>query len=266
MALVAADSDYVAELEAWSRARLAALTAEDGWLNLTDRLEIEPGRWSVGSGPGNDLVLSVGPEHLGVLELAPDGAARFETEAGPQAFAPVPGGAPRLRLGDLLLEATDLEGHRALRVRDAASPARAAFPGIDRFPTDPAWRLLAAWEALAEPEDLAINTAIGVKTSAKLTHLARFAHEGREVELLPTHWRGEKPIFTFRDRTAGRETYAASRFLLGEPQAGGRILLDFNKAYNPPCAFTALATCPLPPPRNVLPFEIRAGELKPKSV
>ena len=259
---VPVDPAYLAETERWHRDRLAALTAEDGWLNLTDRVEIAPGRYLVGRGPDCDLRLSVGPARLGLLDLAADGRASLDAGDGPQPFRPVPDNPPRLKLGTLLLEVTDLDGQRALRVRDAADPRRTGFPGIARFPVDPAWRIEADWRALAVPRDLGIDTVTGVATSVPLTHEARFGHDGHDITLLPTHWKAGKPMFVIRDRTSGRETYGAARFLIGEVR-GDRVVLDFNRAFNPPCAFTDLAVCPLPPPGNVLPFPVRAGERAP---
>ena len=256
------DSTYADKIEAWRKDRLAALTAEDGWLDLTDRIEIAPGKMSVGSAPDNQIVISVGPAHLGTLALSADGSASFTTDKGTQDFAPVPDNPPRLKVGDLLLEATSLEGQYALRVRDTASPARTDFPGIDSYPIDPNWRIEAQWRKLETPIALGIGTVAGIDTSVELTHDAQFTHDGQVVTLLPTHWKSGKPMFVVRDKTSGRETYGASRFLIGEVQ-GDTIVLDFNKAFNPPCAFTEFAVCPLPPRQNIMPFEIRAGEKKP---
>lgn len=254
--------DYDTQIEHWRAARLAALTAEDGWLNLTDRIEIAPGSYRVGAGPDNDLVLSVGPDHLGRLTLADDGAASFDAGEGAQPLQPVPDNSPRIKVGDLLLEVTLLEGQYALRVRDAASKARQDFAGIASYPVDPSWRVEADWVALDTPQTLGIDTVKGIATSVQLTHEARFTHDGQQVLLLPTHWKSGKPMFVIRDKTSGPETYGAARFLIGEVK-GDKVILDFNKAFTPPCGFTDLATCPLPPRQNVLPFPIRAGEQKP---
>ena len=109
---------------------------------------------------------------------------------------------------------------------------------------------------------IAIDAHMTDLTRVELTHAARFVHAGREVTLRPTHWKAGKPMFVIRDATAGKETYAASRFLIGEVQ-GDQVVLDFNKAFNPPCAFTDFAVCPLPPRQNIMGFEIRAGEKTP---
>ncbi|CAM3335699.1 hypothetical protein SAMN04488021_14920 [Paracoccus aminovorans] len=255
---------YETEIAQWRADRLAALTAEDGWLDLTDRIDIAPGRMTVGKAADNDVAISAGPGHLGVLTLQPDGRARFDAGAGARDFAPVPDNPPRLKVGDLLLEVMEVGGQHALRVRDTASPARTAFSGIDSFPVDPAWRIEADWQALDQAQPLGIDLVTGAATSVQLTHQAHFTHEEARVTLLPTHWKSGKPMFVIRDRTSGRETYGASRFLIGEV-VGDRVVLDFNKAFNPPCAFTDLAVCPLPPPQNVMAFAIRAGERKPRA-
>lgn len=255
---------WQADLAHWRAARLAALVAEDGWLNLTDRIEMAPGRHAVGSAPGNDVVLSAGPAHLGTLTLAPDGAARLQLPGGHEhAFRPHPDAFPRLKIAGLLLEIHTVEGTHALRVRDLSGGARGAFAGLRSFPDDPAWAIRAAWEELPSPETTAIGMVGGRGDSVTVTHRAVFAHDGHRVVLTPTHMKAGKPMFVFRDATSGRETYGASRFLIGTDIREGAITLDFNRAHNPPCAFTDLAICPLPPPGNVLPFPVRAGELAP---
>ncbi|MBW6506325.1 MAG: DUF1684 domain-containing protein [Rhodobacteraceae bacterium] len=259
-----ANADFLASLESWRARRIAALAADDGWLNLSDRVPLAPGAQSVGSGPGNDIVLSVGPDRLGVLELGAGGQATLTADGG--AALPFVAGAetpPRLALGRLLLEIHTVEGAPALRVRDLDSPARAAFAGLRYFPPAPAWCIRAAWEALPAPEARGIALHGGHAEQVTLTHRARFTHAGRQVTLLPTHIKGGKPMFVFRDLTAREATYGAGRFLIPDEVGEDWITLDFNRAFNPPCAFTGHAICPLPPPENVLPFAIEAGELKP---
>ena len=263
------ENAQAARIDAWFAARLAALRAEDGWLHLTDRIEIAPGRHTLGQGAGNDLVISAGPDHLGVLVLTPAGQALLE--AGPEAgsdvagkalpFAPQPEAPPRLKVADLLLEIMEVNGDRALRVRDLALLRRKSPVSIPRFAFDSGWRIVAEWEAL-EAHALSVGLITGVQTDVTITHRARFSHAGQTVSLLPTHWKGGKPMFVIRDATSGVETYAASRFLIGEV-TGDRVVLDFNTAFNPPCAFSDHAVCPLPPRDNILPFAIRAGEMLP---
>ena len=152
------DDAYRAEIDAWRSQRLAALTAPDGWLNLTDRVEISPGTYQVGSGPENDVHLSVGPSRLGELVLAADGTGTFDEGTGAHAFVAAGDNPPRLEAGGLLLEVTEIEGQHALRVRQIDAPSRLAFAGIESFPLDPAWRVEAEWRALSEPERLGIDT------------------------------------------------------------------------------------------------------------
>lgn len=237
----------------WQAERLAALTAEDGWLNLTDRAEIPPGPQTVGSAADNALVLSCGPAHLGVVEATATAAS-----LNGEPFL-AKGGNPMLRVDGLLLELHTVEGQPALRVRDLSLKRDVK---IASYPYDPAWNILARWEALPAPVAQSVDQKGAGPTEVRLTHRAHFTHDGHEVTLLATHWKAAKPMFVIRDQTSGPETYAASRFLIGEPE-GDLVRLDFNRAHNPPCAFTDFAICPLPPRENRLPFAIRAGELKP---
>lgn len=133
---------------------------------------------------------------------------------------------------------------------------------IRTYPIEPSWRIEADWQVLPNPLDMQIDTVRGIRTGVLVTHQARFRLAGQEVRLLPTHWKRGNPMVVFRDATAGREPCAAGRFLIGKLR-GPRIMLDFNRAFNPPCAFTPRAACPLPPAENVLPFAITAGERSP---
>jgi uncharacterized protein (DUF1684 family) len=241
----------------WQAERLSALQAEDGWLNLTDRIEIPAGPQQVGSAADNDLTLSVGPAHLGQL-TATETKASLDIAGQPHPFTSQ-NGNPVLRVSGLLLELHTVEGQPALRVRDLDRPRQV---GLSYYPHDPAWVIHARWEALATPQTQSVDQKGAGPTQVLLTHRAHFTHEGVAVTLLATHWKAGKPMFVIRDATSGTETYAASRFLIGEPE-GDTITLDFNRAHNPPCAFTDFAICPLPPPGNRLPFPVRAGERKP---
>jgi uncharacterized protein (DUF1684 family) len=243
-----------APLTAWKAQRLAALTAPDGWLNLTDRVEIPPGPQTVGSALDNALILSSGPAHLGTL--LPGWS--FQTDTGSQPFTL--NGNPQLTVPPFLLEIHPVENQPALRVRDLTLPRAAT---LTSFPHDPNWTIRATWEALATPQPQTITQKGAGPTEVTLTHRAHFTHDGHSVTLLATHWKGDQPMFVIRDATSGRETYAASRFLLGEDMTDTHITLDFNKAHNPPCAFTDFAICPLPPRENILPFAIPAGEHAP---
>lgn len=246
-------------LTEWRAARLAALTAEDGWLNLTDRIEIPAGPQRVGQGAGNDLILSSGPAHLGVLTLT-DSGATFQTPGGAAEAFHAAGSFPQLRVPPLLLEIHTVDGTPALRVRDLTLPRHIK---LNAFPDDPNWIIRARWERLAAPEAARIGQRGGGDADVTLTHVARFTWQGHEIGLVPTHWKADQPMFVIRDGTSGRETYGAARFLMGEDMTDSEITLDFNRAFTPPCGFTDFAICPLPPRQNILPFEVRAGETSP---
>ncbi|MBC7739133.1 MAG: DUF1684 domain-containing protein [Candidatus Saccharibacteria bacterium] len=237
----------------WRAARLQALTAPDGWLNLTDRVEITMIPCTVGSGSDNDLRLTYGPAYLG--RLLP--GHRFETPDG--AVYPFSDhGNPMVQVHPFLLEIHSNDGHPALRVRDLTLPREVS---LRYFDVDPAWVIRARWEALASPQPQSIDQKGAAPTVVTLTHRAHFSHQGQDVTLLATHWKSGQPMFVIRDQTSGHQTYAASRFLLGEDMSDNHVTLDFNRAHNPPCAFTDFAICPLPPRQNILLFAVQAGEL-----
>ena len=257
-----APADYLAALDAWKQTRLANLKAPGGWLNIIGRWRLEAGSVTVGAAADNDIVLSTGPGHVGTVT---------QDEIGAVSFTPADGGPrlelkldkkkpPRFQVGSLLLEVTTLNGENALRVRDTASTAPAAFPGIDYFLPKPEWRIVADWVAFERPVGVIVGTTKDIPTEVEVTHKAVFTHEGKSYALIATHGTPEAPQFVIRDLTSRDMTYPASRFVYGEEVTDTTIVLDFNKAINPPCVFTEHAVCPLPPPENVLPFRIEAGE------
>ncbi|MBL9053490.1 MAG: DUF1684 domain-containing protein [Tabrizicola sp.] len=245
-----------ASLSDWRAARLAALTAPDGWLNLVARIELAPGSYLVGQ--AQEVALPSGPPLLGRLTLDAEGAHFARPGEAPQPFLPVPDAFPQLRVDPFLLEIHTVDGSAALRVRDLALHPTIA---LRAFPDAPDWVVRASWESFA-PEVAEIAMKDGTSAAVTLTHRACFSHQGQRVTLTPTHWKSGKPMFVFRDATAG-ETYPACRFLIGDDIEGGEITLDFNRAFTPPCGFTDFAICPLPPPGNILPFRVEAGELAP---
>ncbi|HLQ17532.1 MAG TPA: DUF1684 domain-containing protein [Tabrizicola sp.] len=240
----------------WRANRLAALTAPDGWLNLVARIDLAPGTYPVGT--AQEVQLPSGPDLLGTLDITAAGATFARPGEAPQAFQPVPDAFPQLRVDPFLLEIHTVDGVPALRVRDLTHEPAVS---LRNFPHDPAWIIHAKWESFA-PQASEVAMKDGSKAAVTITHRATFQHQGKTVTLTPTHWKSGKPMFVFRDATAG-ETYPACRFLFGEDPSETEITLDFNRAISPPCAFTDFAICPLPPPGNILPFRIEAGELAP---
>lgn len=255
-------SEQARALTEWRERRVAALTAEDGWLNLVGLWWLDDGPVSVGADPACDAVLPRGSSRLGMARLTGDAFAFEPGDALMErvSFTVPEKGPVRFSAGGFLMEAVRLAGRTALRIRDPHSAARRDFAGVETFPFDPAWRIVADWVALETPIHTEVDTVIGAPTAVTITHKAVFEHEGRSLELLPTFGTPQAPQFVIRDLTSGKETYPASRFLFGEELSDRTIVLDFNRAINPPCAFSTFAICPLPPPQNVLPFRVEAGE------
>lgn len=255
-------ADYAAELEAWRARRLRNLKAPNGWLNLIGRTPLETGTVTVGADPGSDIVLSAGPAHLGTLTQHANGEVDFVPADGspPHHLVPDKKHPPHFLLHGLHVEVMTTGGINALRVRDTNSTAPDQLEPLRYFPTDPDWRIVARWVPYAAPRGLTVNTTRDIETEVEVTHKAVFKKDGRTWELIATHGTPESPQFVIRDLTSRDDTYPASRFVFGENVTADSIVLDFNKAINPPCAFTEYAVCPLPPPENVMPIRIEAGE------
>lgn len=270
------NSDYVQEIERWHAQRIARLSASDGWLSLVGLEWLKHGSNSLGSDPGSDIVLPKAPAHLGMLTWADDDTLSIALD--PSSGATIDG-QPRthavlhddsvpdpttVAFGTVSFIAIERSGRKGLRVRDSAAATRTQFAGINRFPVDPAWRIVADWTPLDPPFQLATGTVIGTIENYPAPGRATFEWEGQRCELYPVREAPhDRPLFLiFADATSGRETYGAARFLYTDPPRDGKIVLDFNRAYNPPCAFTPFATCPLAPPENRLPVRVTAGELK----
>ncbi|WP_165814493.1 DUF1684 domain-containing protein [Pararhodobacter oceanensis] len=244
----------------WLDGRMTFLTAESGWLNILGRWWIGAGDWQIGSGADADIRLPVGPEVLGRLTLRADDTGAFVPEEGAEVALDRAAGQFSWRAGRFLLEIMALGAFRGLRIRDTQSKAPAQLERPRYYPLDPALRVTAAWRALPEPLDLTIDTIIGIPLTGRATHEARFTILGQEITLLATHGTAERPMFVFRDLTSRDETYEKMRFVFGEEVGAETLVIDFNRAVNPPCAFTAHAACPLPPRENLLSLRIEAGE------
>jgi uncharacterized protein (DUF1684 family) len=267
---------FARQAQAWRDARLQRLTAPDGWASLVGLHWIDPGVHAVGSGPDNGIRLAMGPAHLGVLRAAPDGV-RFEPANGVAlTLDGAPFGSPHALRTDAAVggasvvgfdggkgAATVIErgGRLALRVRHADAPARLGFAGLDYWPADPAWRVQARFVPHPPGTTIAIANIIGGVEQVPNPGALEFERAGRtwRIEALDE---GEGTLFlVFADRTNGHGSYGAGRFIdAPKPDARGRVEIDFNQAYNPPCAFTPFATCPLPPPENRLDLAVEAGE------
>lgn len=271
---------YTQSIEQWRATRVAELTAPDGWLSLVGLAWLHPGVNTIGSAPDSDIVLPGAPAQLGAVTLdEQDGALRLKLEAGTGALvdgkaqldaalvddAHAGTGKPTLvSFGSTSFIAIHRGEREALRVRDTNAPSRTGFLGIDYFPIDPGWRIEADWIPATPGETLEMGTVIGTVDKYPVPGKLRFSRDGRSFEILPViEVPGDKQYFVvFADRTSGKETYGAARFVYIDPPQGGKAVIDFNRAYNPPCAFTAFATCPLAPPENRLDLRVTAGEKK----
>jgi uncharacterized protein (DUF1684 family) len=265
---------YVDEIEQWRARRVAQLTAPDGWLTLIGLEWLSPGPNRVGSAAENDVVLSTGPSHLGVITLAADGHAHFERAAGADARIDgtdeaeaallddmQSGGRPTVvRFGTGSFSLIDRDGHKGVRVRDSGAATRTHFEGLDYYPIDRSWNIDAEWVPMETARTLLIPTTLGSVRERPISGKAVFTYAGQRYVLYAARERASNISFVIADTTSDRETYGGARFLTPDMTNEGRMGLDFNKATNPPCAFTPYATCPLAPPENRLPFPITAGE------
>ncbi len=266
---------YRRGIEAWHVARIARLRRADGWLSLVGLEWLVPGANRIGSAANNDRVLAKAPAHLGTLTWNADDSLDLAVDAHAGVLVDgLPVTQTRLRddrqavpsvvaFGAVNFVVIDRSGRKALRVRDPDAPARTGFVGIERFPVDPDWRIVADWLPLDPPYRLTTSTVVGTVETYPAPGKAVFTRAGQRCSVYPVL---EAPDATqlflmFRDATSGRQTHGAVRFLYAEPPRAGKLVLDFNRAYNPPCAFTAFATCPLAPPENKLAVAVTAGEL-----
>lgn len=280
-------------MEAFARARDAELRAPDSWLSLVGLHWLDQGETTVGSDPESGVVLPAGAApRVGSVTVAGT-AVRWTTEpgvsvtagvdstlaleAGSGAIPPDVTSDPQAASADLtedvgygkfrVLRHGDLNwiviqrGDRvALRVRDNASAAYADFHGVQRYPTSGAWRFTARWTP--HEKTVSVPNVLGTVSETESPAALVFWKDGERLTLdvvgEPEHGRY---MLVFADATSGSETYGGGRYLwIDPPDAEGRVVLDFNYAYNPPCVWTAYATCPLPTRDNRLPVAVEAGE------
>lgn len=269
-----ADAAYRDEIERWRAERVDALTASDGWLTLIGLEWLQPGPNRVGAAAENDIVLATGPAHLGVitlsadgrahLHLAPDSDARIggseRTEAELLSDMQAGGHPTIVQFGTASFTLIDRDGRKGVRIRDSNAATRTHFLGLDYFPIDSGWCVEAAWVPEQTSRTLPIPTTLGTVREQPVLGKAVFRYGDRQYSLSAVGQRSDHISFVMADATSGRETYGGARFLAPDMTSDGRMFLDFNKATNPPCAFTPYATCPLAPPENRLPFPVTAGE------
>ena len=272
---------YVAGIEARRKKRAEDLRVPDGWLSLTGLFELKEGEQTIGSNATSDAVLPASaPAHLGTLALhdkkvtlhlalspAVETAVTVDgvsVLAGAQiALADNQDGAatPTLvRLGSVSFFVHKYGDHYAIRVKDSQNPAIQEFAGFTWFEVKPDYRVRGRFVPHSAPQKVEVNTTVNTIAKYQSPGVVEFELHGQPLSLLVTSRHGNKLSIILRDATSGKQTYPAVRFLTVEVDADNNVDVDFNMAYNPPCALTPYATCPLPPRENILPVAIEAGE------
>jgi uncharacterized protein (DUF1684 family) len=260
-----ASAPYPSEVAKWRSDYEASLKAPNGWLSVAGLFWLRDGVNVVGSDSQSDVITPAGtPKRAGVLRFA-GGKVTFEPQAGTgivtrgELKSDVSGHPDVIRIGAVSLTIVVRGPKTGVRMRDPNAETRRTFTGNVWYPADPAWRIKAKWVAYREPKKIAITNILGMTDEEPSPGYAEFTIKGRTLRLEPVLDDNELSFY-FKDATSGKTTYPPGRFLDADMPKGGEIELDFNKAYNPPCAFTAYATCPLPPKQNVLTTAIEAGE------
>ena len=271
--MVCAQSSYKAEIEKWRQERAANLKKDDGWLTVAGLFWLKNGENRVGTAANNEIVLppQSAPARVGSL-LFRGGKTIFTAEGGVEVTSggkpvrtlemkpDVPGPADAIKLGALSMFVIKRGDRYAIRLRDTDSSFRKQFSGLHWYDVDEAWRIRAKWVPYNPKKKIAVLNIVGITEQASCPGYASFRIAGKEYRLEPIA-EDDQLFFVFRDLTAGKETYPSGRFLYADAPRDGYVTLDFNQAYNPPCAFTPYATCPLPSRQNRLPVRIPAGEL-----
>jgi len=262
--------------QAWRDHRLQRLLAPDGWTSLVGLHWIEPGGHYLGSDADNGIRLAKGPAHIGMIELR-NGVVRFVPE---ESAGLTLDGKPFLDEAILRTDsaqtgpsvigfdggkgtATVIEraGRMALRVKHADAPARVDFAGLEYWPAAMDWKIEGTFVPHPKGKTLEIANIIGSVDAMPNPGAIEFTRDGKTWRLEALDEGGDELFLVFADRTNGHGSYPAGRFLyVPMPDARGKVMIDFNQAYSPPCAFTDFATCPLPPQENRLDLLIDAGE------
>jgi len=276
-ALAAAEASraYFDEIESWRAGRIERLQRPDGWLTLVGLAWLQPGDNSVGSAEGSVVALPASaPARLGTIRVVGD-EATFTTAPGAEVTsAGQPVSTVRLRSdrdgdptvlthGSVSFYLIGRNGRLAVRVKDSEAAARKRFAGIEHFPVDPKWRVEARFEPAPAGHEIEVPNALGYLEKMNAPGHVVFELGGATQRLLALDDTGDGRLFlVFGDLTTGKETYGGGRFLYTDPPKDGRVSIDFNRAYNPPCVFSPYATCPLPPPGNKMKVRVEAGEKK----
>lgn len=265
---------FTSENTKWRQHREDELKAEDGWLTVAGLYWLKEGVTTIGTDQSQvDIVLPLNsaPGKVGSLKLesgvvtlqVSDGVGvtvkekpvteyvmKFDTDKPPEQFT----------VGSLKLGVIKRAQRYGLRVRDKNSQARLQFKGLDWFPANASFRVVATFTPYEKPTEITIMNVLGNELKMKTPGTLSFMLKGQKFELRPVIEDDKKLFIIFRDLTAGKTTYSAGRYLYADLPKDGKVVLDFNRSENPPCAFTKFATCPLPPRQNYMKIAIDAGE------
>lgn len=264
---------YREEIDTWHVHRVEQIKARDGWLNLLGLYWLDPGINTFGSGKGNHIVFPEGtiPAEAGYfmttgnrVDMHINDGVRISLSGNPVVDATIfqADSARQPTVGNELVEWSVIrrDSKLGIRLRDLTMQGVKDFQGIERFPVDPAYRVEGTFEPAAG-RTIEISNVIGQTTSQASPGTIVFAWDGKTYRLDVLSGNKDEYFVIIADDTSGEETYAAGRYIyVKHEDENGKIVIDFNKAYNPPCVFTPHATCPLPPRQNILPFSVRAGE------
>jgi uncharacterized protein (DUF1684 family) len=275
----AEDETFVSETKTWQQEREQKLRGENGWLTLVGRYSLKEGANTLGVGKDNNIVLpenftELGPSCLGVITIdsvAGTAKLKLDDKVTMQSEGKSFQGARHFDLSDAKKDWVTLdrmsmyvivrEGKYFLRVADNQSEQRTRFPGCTWFPPNARFRIAAKYVAHSTEQTLVIQNVLGESLQQSSCGYAEFMLDGSTYKLDAIR-EGEGLFFVFRDATSGETTYGGGRFMdiAKCPADQEEFILDFNRAYNPPCAFSKYTSCPLPPPQNHLKIRIEAGE------
>lgn len=266
-----ADPEHIEEIRAWDERRTERLREEDGWLNLAGLFWFKEGENKIGSAKDNDIVFTSGPDYIGSMILS-DSTVTIKVNPGVNVINngfPVTemtlqddhsGNPTLLQTGSLRWNVIKRTKGFGIRLRDLNADLVKNFKGIERFPVNKDWKIEASFDVYDPPKKILIPDIVGTVDEELCPGAVVFVKDGKEFRIDAID-SGQRLFLIFADETSGVETYGAGRFMyVDKPDSNGKIILDFNKAYNPPCVFTKFATCPLPPKENYLKLRIEAGE------
>lgn len=266
--------DYIKSVQEWKQKRLENLKSESGWLNLVGLYWLKDGQNPFGSNDANNIIFpEKAPEFIGTIILyrdflsvsINDDVEVFINDSllkEHDIYTDNDNNTTRFKMGSFRWHIIKRGDRYGIRLRDLESPLINQITEIPSFPVDLNWRIEASFERFEQPKDIAIPNVLGDTNYEKCYGVIKFKVGETGYSLMPTGDGINEDFFViFADETSAEETYGAGRFLSVEkPDENGKIYIDFNKATNPPCAFTEFATCPLPPKENILKVKILAGE------